>query len=50
MYFKIIKDYYELFSKKNVKVICYENLWNPDNGLNFIFNEFDINVNLTKNS
>jgi len=41
-YFKIIKDYYELFSKKNVKVICYENLWNPDNGLNFIFNEFDI--------
>jgi len=32
-----------------VRVICYENLWNPDNGLNFIFNEFDINVNLTKN-
>ena len=47
-YLSIIKDYYKLFTKKNVKVICYENLWNPENGLVSFFKELNINFYLAK--
>lgn len=48
-YLQIIKDYQELFTEKNVKVICYENLWNSDNGLASFFKEFEINLNFANN-
>ena len=48
-YLPIIRDYYRLFTEKNVKVICYENLWNLENGLTSFFKELNINFNLVKN-
>ncbi len=45
-YVPLIRDYNQLFSEKNVKVVCYENLWNSEDGLVSLFKEFNINLNL----
>ena len=49
-YVPIIQDYNQLFLEKNVKVICYENLWNSENGLISLFREFNINFNFKNNN
>lgn len=48
-YLPLIEDYHKLFSEKNVKVICYENLWNSNDGLISFFKELNINLKLTIN-
>jgi len=49
-YLPIIKNYHKLFSEKNVKVVCYENLWHSNDGLVSFFKELNINLNLVNNN
>ena len=42
----IIRNYQNIFNQKNVKVLCYENLWNSNSGLISFFKEFNIDLKL----